>query len=219
MLFLCPFGKAFRLFRLVHSCFVSGVLSRFILASLCSFVKARSGELVLDCNPLANYGQVRKPARATRHAFGNTFRQVGRACRQVGKGKTKHPAPVKPCDHYAVFFRPCAFQGKNKHPLPAARLRDRPQRREFSGLHLGLNWKTGDAIPITADGRADKKTKRAVPPREKNDAFLWSTQAGKACEPSRVLHSFIIPQKPPGRPLLLLLLGIDDHQRAAFIHQ
>ena len=88
---------------------------------------------------LANYEQVGKPARAALHVFGNTSRQVGRACRQVGKGK-------------------------NKHPLPAARLRDRPQRREFSGLHLGLNWKTGDAIPITADGREDKKNETRRPP-------------------------------------------------------
>jgi len=134
-----------------------------------------------------------------RHAFGDTFRQVGRACRQVGKGKTKHPAPVKSCNHFAVFFRPCAFQGKNKHPLPAARLAvfdkdmnvpctpsgSSPAGGSFPGFIWASCLNAGGRDPDHGSRTEDKKTKRAVPPREKNDAFLWSTQAGRVPRSAR----------------------------------
>ena len=144
---------------------------------------------------LANYEQVGKPARAALHVFGNTSRQVGRACRQVGKGK-------------------------NKHPLPAARLRDRPQRREFSGLHLGLNWKTGDAIPITADGRADKKKRNAPSPLgRRTTRFYGVHKRGKACDRPAFCTVSLYHKSRPAVPFFFFCWGIDDHQRAAFIHQ
>ena len=161
---------------------------------------------------LANYEQVGKPARATRHAFGGTSRQVGRACRQVGKGKTKHPAPVKPCNHYAVFFRPCAFQGKNKHPLPAARLavfdKDMnvlctPSGSSPAGgvfrASFGLELEDWGRDPDHGSRTEDKK-RNAPDPLGRSPARGVHKRGA-----SRVLHSFIIPQKPPGRPLLLLL--------------
>ena len=147
--------------------FCPGVFSRFILASLCSFVKARSGDLG---KLRANYGQdgeasAGKGARLRGHFPSKLNRGAA-----VFFSNSKHPAPVKPCNRYAVFFRPCPSQGKNKHPLPLHAFGIVPSGGVFRasfGLHTG---KTGDAIPITAAPFF----------------FCW---------------------------------GIDDHQRAAFIHQ